>query len=157
MAKVDVTAKLHTTAAKINALPPARRTQLRARLSALEVKAGTPNVAGTSRPGSFPGAKPAQPKKTVVAKPAKKPGTSLTLIKSPPPKVEWDLAFANELDAIYTAVADRATEVRKTAVKATGQTASDLAAPIATLGFGLWPLAIAALALVWAYRKGLGA
>lgn len=146
-AKVDVTAKLRTVVAKINALPPARKKTMRARLDALEAKAGTPKVAGTSRPGSVPTSKP----KPAVKKTST--GTALALVKSPKPVIEWDLVFANELDKIYTAVSDRATEVRKDVVNATGQTASDLAAPVAKLGFGLWPLAIAALAIAWAYSQ----
>jgi hypothetical protein len=141
--KVDVTKKLQATAARIAKLAPAKRASYRAKLDALESKVGTPSVAGTSRPGTFPGSKPAQPKKTGTSK-----STALTLVPKPA-KVEWDLVFANELDKIYTAVSDRVTEVRKDSLNA----AADAAAPVAVFGFGFWPLAIAAVAIVWALNQ----
>lgn len=58
---------------------------------------------------------------------------------------EWDLATANWLDAVYTAVSDEASRVRKEGTAA-------LADVTASVGWGLWPLALAALALAYAYR-----
>lgn len=137
--KVDVTKKLNATAARIAKLAPARRATMRAKLSELEARAGTPMVAGTSRPGAFP-----------TSKPAKSKQTALVLVPKPAQsKVEWDLAFANELDKIYTAVSDRVTEVRKDALNAT----EDAAKPIALFGLGFWPLALAAVAIAWAYNQ----
>lgn len=60
-----------------------------------------------------------------------------------------DLDFANWLDRVYTAVSDEATRVRKEATAAT-------AATVADLGFGIWPLALAALAIGYALAKGRG-
>jgi len=56
---------------------------------------------------------------------------------------EWDLDLANWLDGVYTAVSDEATRVRKEGTAALAQTSS-------AVGFGLWPLALAALAVGYA-------
>jgi hypothetical protein len=58
---------------------------------------------------------------------------------------EWDLATANWLDGVYEAVSTEATRVRKEGTSA-------LADVTATVGWGLWPLALAALAFAYAYR-----
>lgn len=57
--------------------------------------------------------------------------------------VEWDLALANELDRIYRAVSDEASRVRREGTDALAETSS-------ALGYGLWPLALAALAVGYA-------
>jgi hypothetical protein len=56
---------------------------------------------------------------------------------------EWDLDLANWLDRVYTSVSDEATRVRKEASAAVADTASQI-------GFGVWPLALAALAVGYA-------
>lgn len=61
-------------------------------------------------------------------------------------ETEWDLVFANELDRIYRAVADEASSVHDAVV----DTAS---ADAAKLGFSMWPLALAALALAYAWSS----
>lgn len=61
-------------------------------------------------------------------------------------ETEWDLSLANWLDRVYTAVSDEATRVRKEGTAALADTAS-------TIGFGVWPLAIAAVAVLLAYGK----
>jgi hypothetical protein len=60
-----------------------------------------------------------------------------------------DLDFANWLDRVYVAVSDEATRVRKEATAATAST-------VAELGWSVWPLALAALAVGYALAKGRG-
>lgn len=59
------------------------------------------------------------------------------------------LRFANDLDRMYTAVAQEATQTRKDIVRATADATE-------SIGWGLWPLAIAALAIGFALSKGRG-
>lgn len=63
---------------------------------------------------------------------------------------EWDLWLANELDRIYGAVATEATKTRKELIDATAD-------GVSKVGWGIWPLAIAAVAIGWAMSKGRGA
>ena len=67
----------------------------------------------------------------------------------PAPDVEWDLAIANKLDALYQAVSTEATRVRKEGADALADVAT-------TVGWGMWPLALAALILGYAVAKGRG-
>ncbi len=69
---------------------------------------------------------------------------------------EWDLALANQLDRIYGAVSDQAAVVygklkneAAAAVDATAQGA-------AKIGFGIWPIALAVVAVLYFYN-GKGA
>lgn len=61
-------------------------------------------------------------------------------------ETEWDLELANWLDRVYTAVSDEATRVRKEGTAALAETSS-------AIGFGVWPLALAAVAVLLAYGK----
>lgn len=64
---------------------------------------------------------------------------------------EWDLALANKVDSIWTAVSDQAAKVYG-AVKSEAAIAVDATAQgAAKLGIGLWPLAIAAVAVLYFY------
>lgn len=134
-AKKNVTTELSVTRAKIAKLAPTLRAKYQAQLSSLEKRANAAKVSGTSKPGSVP---------THGGTPAKKAPAKLALVR---PQVEWDLVFANELDRIYQAVSDRATEVRKGVVNA-------VATDSTTVGFGLWPIAIAAAVIAWALAHG---
>lgn len=62
---------------------------------------------------------------------------------------EWDLWLANELDKIYTAVSDEATKVRTGVVNVTTDVAKQV-------GWSVWPLAIAAVAVLWAFGGAKG-
>lgn len=136
MTKRDVTAELKQTKAKIASLPASQRAPFQAQLATLQRRAGMASV------GAVPG--------TALVAASKARGQTATATKvAPAAKVEWDLAIANELDKLYTAVSDRVTEVRQTALAAAG----DAAKPIALFGFGFWPLAIAALAIAYALRS----
>ena len=59
---------------------------------------------------------------------------------------EWDLALANELDRIYTAVSDEASRVRREGTAA-------LADTTAAIGYGTWPLAIAVVAVLYFWGR----
>lgn len=66
---------------------------------------------------------------------------------------EWDLKFANELDKLYTAVSDRVSQVAKQGgeiVKATADTAASAASSV---GWGIWPLALAAGFVLLSFAK----
>lgn len=62
---------------------------------------------------------------------------------------EWDLSLANWLDRVYTSVATEATKTRKELIDATADATG-------TIGWGMWPLALAALAIGIAVSKGRG-
>ncbi len=62
-------------------------------------------------------------------------------------ETEWDLSLANWLDGVYEAVSTEATRVRKEGTAAVADTAS-------VVGFGIWPLALAALAIGFAVSMG---
>lgn len=65
---------------------------------------------------------------------------------------EWDLALANQLDRIYGAVSDQAAivygKVKDEASKAVDATAEGAA----KLGFGIWPIALAVVAVLYFYN-----
>lgn len=62
------------------------------------------------------------------------------------PEAEWDLELANWLDSTYTIVAQRAEEVGDKVVRgATSATAA--------VGFSVWPLAIAAAVVLYAFAS----
>lgn len=77
---------------------------------------------------------------------ALKTRASRSLAVGAPRETEWDLALANELDRIYRAVADEATRARKEGTAALADTAS-------AVGYGMWPLALAAVAVLYAWGK----
>jgi hypothetical protein len=59
-------------------------------------------------------------------------------------QAEWDLELANWLDGVYTTVSDRANEVRTKSLAAVNETVS-------SVGFNVWPLALAAAVVLVAY------
>jgi hypothetical protein len=64
---------------------------------------------------------------------------------------EWDLALANKVDGIWTEVTAQSGKVYD-AVKSEAQLAVDSAAMgAAKLGIGLWPIALAAVAVLYFY------
>jgi hypothetical protein len=66
------------------------------------------------------------------------------------PGGDWDLEIANFLDGVYETVSKRAEEVGEKARKVVTDTT-------AAVGYSLWPLALAAVAVGWALasaRKG---
>ena len=67
-------------------------------------------------------------------------------VGAPAEDVEWDLAAANWLDRVYTVVSDEARRVRKEGTAALSDTAG-------SLGWSLWPLAIAAVAIAWSIKR----
>lgn len=69
------------------------------------------------------------------------------------PEGEWDLEVANFLDDAYTAVADRVEELYakgKQGLENLGKSAGKIASDV---GFGVWPIAIAAALVLYAFAS----
>jgi hypothetical protein len=69
---------------------------------------------------------------------------------------EWPLKLANELDAIYTAVSERSEKVYEGLKTEAGKGVDALATGAAKVGFGLWPLAAAVVAVLYFYGNKKG-
>lgn len=68
-------------------------------------------------------------------------------------EAEWDLEVANWLDGIYSAVADRTQEVYERGKAGLGTAVREGGSAVSSAGFGLWPLAIAAVAVMLAFSS----
>lgn len=66
---------------------------------------------------------------------------------------EWDLTLANWLDGVYTAVSDEVVKTAKTAQKVVLETGKTVGKVSSSVGFGLWPIAVALVGAAWAYSK----
>lgn len=66
---------------------------------------------------------------------------------------EWDLNLANWLDSVYTAVSDRATEVRRNVSSAAVETASNAGKAAGSLFDDLMIPAVLAIVLILAWKK----
>lgn len=126
MAKRDVGLKLQALDSLLPSLPKPRLEYWQRRIAALQARARNAVGATVIRPYAAAQSGDTSQDQTVDD------GT------------EWDLDLANGLDAVYTAVSDEASRVRKESVNAIADATS-------SIGFSIWPLALAALALAYAY------
>lgn len=134
--RVNVSLKLQALRARLRSLTPAVRAPFARQLNALLARA---NASYAARRAVGPSSK-----SVAVA------GATAPAAVASSASTDWDLALANELDRIYTAVSDRATEARHDALNAASSAVSDHAPNV---GVALWPLALAAVAFAWAYAR----
>lgn len=82
---------------------------------------------------------------------ARQRNAALPVVSGEGDEWDWDLTLANEVDRIWGAVTDQAGKVYGS-LKAEAANAVDATATgAAKLGFGLWPIALAAVVVLYYY------
>ncbi len=69
---------------------------------------------------------------------------------------EWPLQYANQLDRVWQAVTQQSAKVYGAVKNEAGELVNATATGAAKLGIGLWPIALAAVAVLYFYANAKG-